>query len=48
MSAYAGAHPTTSRAVATINHFTARHNTVIRRANKRFDDAHLFSCGSQY
>jgi len=48
MSAYVGAHPTTSKAIAAIDHFAPRHNAIVRPANKRFDDAHLFSCGSQF
>jgi protein-tyrosine-phosphatase len=48
MGAYLGAHPTTSKAVLAIDRFAPRHNTIVRRANKRFDDAHLFSCGSQF
>jgi hypothetical protein len=48
MSAYAGAHPSTSKAVATHNHFLARRNTLSRKLNKRFNDEHLFSCGSEF
>jgi hypothetical protein len=48
MSAYIGAHPTTLKAGLAIEHFRVRNNTIVRRANKRFDEAHLFSCGSSY
>ncbi|HEX5619018.1 MAG TPA: hypothetical protein VFX51_11390 [Solirubrobacteraceae bacterium] len=48
MSAYIGAHPTTGKALAAIDHFATRHDAIVSRANKRFDNAHLFSCGSQY
>jgi hypothetical protein len=48
MSAYAGAHPSTSKAVATVSHFLSRRNTLVRKINKRFNDEHLFSCGSEF
>jgi hypothetical protein len=48
MSAYAGAHPTTSKAVATHNHFLTRRNKLAHKINKRFNDEHLFSCGSEF
>jgi hypothetical protein len=48
MSAYAGAHPTTSKAIATHNHFLTRRNKLAHQINKRFNGEHLFSCGSEF
>jgi hypothetical protein len=48
LSAYVGPHPTTSRAIAGLTKYGAENDRLVHRINKRFDDEHLFTCGSQF
>ena len=45
-AAYLGPKPTVSRIVTSYDRFISRNNEIARRYNRRMDDEHVLSCGS--